>query len=110
MLRVPNVESIRHRRRIFLRWLSTSLQQHTLKMPRFPSAQLAQVLSTHRPPSTSIRRRELVAAQCLDRLQETSRSSHQSRAVFILSRRDGLSFDRNCRASLRIQNPWSRSI
>jgi len=36
----------------------------------------------------------LVAAQCLDRLQETlEKLSPKARAVFILSRRDGLSFD-----------------
>ena len=93
MLRVPNVDSIRSPEAYLFTVAQHVLQQHTLKMAALPSAELAQVLNTqataHTDPAL-----ELVAAQCLDRLQEAlEKLSPNARAVFMLSRRDGLSFD-----------------
>lgn len=93
LLRVPNVESIRSPEAYLFTVAQHVLQQQTLKTAALPSAELAQMLNTqaaaHADPA-----QELVAAQCLDRLQETlEKLSPKPRAVFILSRRDGLSFD-----------------
>jgi RNA polymerase sigma factor (sigma-70 family) len=90
MLRVPNVESIRSPEA----YLFTVAQQHTLKSAALPSADLALALNTQSAAGHADPAQELVAAQCLDRLQETlEKLSPKVRAVFILSRRDGLSFD-----------------
>ena len=94
MLRVPNVESIRSPEAYLFTVAQHVVQQHTLKMAALPSAELAQVLSTQSATAHADPAQELVAAQCLDRLQETlEKLSPKARAVFILSRRDGLSFD-----------------
>ena len=94
MLRVPNVESIRSPEAYLFTVAQHVVQQHTLKMAALPSAELAQVLSTQSATVHVDPAQELVAAQCLDRLQETlEKLSPKARAVFILSRRDGLSFD-----------------
>jgi RNA polymerase sigma factor (sigma-70 family) len=92
MLRVPNVEAVRSPEAYLFTVAQHVLQQHTLKGAALPSAELDTVLSTqasHSDPAL-----ELVAAQCLDSLQETLEGlSPKARAVFMLSRRDGLSFD-----------------
>jgi RNA polymerase sigma factor (sigma-70 family) len=94
MLRVPNVESIRSPEAYLFTVAQHLLQQHTLKMAALPSAELAQVLNTQSGAAHADPAQELVAAQCLDRLQETLETlSPKVRAVFMLSRRDGLSFD-----------------
>ena len=93
MLRVPNVESVRSPEAYLFTVAQHVVQQHTLKSAALRSVQFTQVLatqgaSTHADPAS-----ELVAAQCLSRLQETlDRLSPKARAVFLLSRRDGLSF------------------
>jgi RNA polymerase sigma factor (sigma-70 family) len=94
MLRVPNVESIRSPEAYLFTVAQHLLQQHTLKMAELPPAELAQVLNTQSAAAHADPAQELVAAQCLDRLQETlEKLSPKVRAVFMLSRRDGLSFD-----------------
>jgi RNA polymerase sigma factor (sigma-70 family) len=94
MLRVANVESIRSPEAYLFTVAQHLLQQHTLKMAALPSAELAQVLNTQSVAAHADPAQELVAAQCLDRLQETlEKLSPKARAVFMLSRRDGLSFD-----------------
>lgn len=94
MLRVPNVESIRSPEAYLFTVAQHVLQQHTLKVAALPSAELEKVLSTQASASHSDPALEVVAAQCLDRLQETlEKLSPKARAVFMLSRRDGLSFD-----------------
>jgi RNA polymerase sigma factor (sigma-70 family) len=94
MLRVPNVESIRSPEAYLFTVAQHLLQQHTLKMAALPSAELAQLLNTQSAAAHADPAQELVAAQCLDRLQETLETlSPKARAVFMLSRRDGLSFD-----------------
>jgi RNA polymerase sigma-70 factor (ECF subfamily) len=56
--------------------------------------ELAQVLNTQSSATQADPALELVATQSLDRLQETlEKLSPKVRAVFMLSRRDGLSFD-----------------
>jgi RNA polymerase sigma factor (sigma-70 family) len=87
MLRVPNVDSIRSPEAYLFTVAQHVLQQHTLKVAVLPSADLAKV--PHSDPAL-----EVAASQCLDRLQETfEKLSPKLRAVFMLSRRDGLSFD-----------------
>lgn len=94
MLRVPNVESIRSPEAYLFTVAQHVVQQHSLKSTAVPSVALGlahntQSVSVHADPA-----QELAAAQCLDRLQETLDTlSPKARAVFILSRRDGLSFD-----------------
>jgi RNA polymerase sigma-70 factor (ECF subfamily) len=94
MLRVSDVESIRSPEAYLFTVAQHVLQQHTLKMAALPSAELAQVLNTQSSATHMDPALEFVATQCLDRLQETlEKLSPKARAVFMLSRRDGLSFD-----------------
>ena len=94
MLRVSNVESIRSPEAYLFTVAQHVLQQHTLKMAAMPSVELAQVLNTQSSAAQADPALELVATQSLERLQETlEKLSPKARAVFILSRRDGLSFD-----------------
>jgi RNA polymerase sigma factor (sigma-70 family) len=94
MLRVPNVESIRSPEAYLFTVAQHVLQQHTLKIAALPSAELERVLHTQASSAHSDPALEVVAAQCLDRLQATlEKLSPKARAVFMLSRRDGLSFD-----------------
>jgi RNA polymerase sigma factor (sigma-70 family) len=94
MLRVPNVESIRSPEAYLFTVAQHVVQQHTLKSAALPSAELAIALNTQSATAHADPAQELVATQCLDRLQETlEKLSPKARAVFILSRRDGLSFD-----------------
>jgi RNA polymerase sigma factor (sigma-70 family) len=94
MLRVSNVESIRSPEAYLFTVAQHVVQQHTLKMAALPSVGLAQVLNTQSPATHTDPVLELVATQSLDRLQETlDNLSPKARAVFMLSRRDGLSFD-----------------
>jgi RNA polymerase sigma-70 factor (ECF subfamily) len=94
MLRVPNVESVRSPEAYLFTVAQHVVQQHTLKSAALPSAELEKVLSTQAPTAHLDPALELVAAQSLDRLQETlDKLSPKARAVFMLSRRDGLSFD-----------------
>lgn len=94
MLRVPNADSIRSPEAYLFTVAQHVLQQHGLKVAARPSAELEEVLHTQALRAPSDPALELVAAQCLDRLQETlDKLSPKARAVFMLSRRDGLSFD-----------------
>jgi RNA polymerase sigma factor (sigma-70 family) len=94
MLRVSNVESIRSPEAYLFTVAQHVLQQHTLKMAALPSVELALALSTQSSATQADPALELVATQSLDRLQETLENlSPKVRAVFMLSRRDGLSFD-----------------
>ena len=94
MLRVPNVESIRSPEAYLFTVAQHVVQQHTLKMAELPSVELTQVLNTQSATAHADPAQELVAAQCLDQLQEAlEKLAPKPRAVFILSRRDGLSFD-----------------
>jgi RNA polymerase sigma factor (sigma-70 family) len=94
MLRVPNVESVRSPEAYLFTVAQHVVQQHTLKCAALPSVALDKVLSTqavgvHADPAL-----ELIATQSLDRLQEAlDKLSPKARAVFMLSRRDGMSFD-----------------
>jgi RNA polymerase sigma factor (sigma-70 family) len=94
MMRVPNVESVRSPEAYLFTVAQHVVQQHTLKMAALPSTELDKILNTLAPTAHADPALELVAAQCLDRLQETlDKLSPKARAVFMLSRRDGLSFD-----------------
>lgn len=94
MMRVPNVESVRSPEAYLFTVAQHVVQQHTLRSAALPSAELDKILNTLAPAAHADPALELVAAQCLDRLQETlDKLSPKARAVFMLSRRDGLSFD-----------------
>lgn len=94
MLRVPNVDTIRSPEAYLFTVAQHVLQQHTLKRAALPSIEMQEVLHTQALHVHSDPALELMASQCLDRLQETlEKLSPKARAVFILSRRDGLSFD-----------------
>jgi RNA polymerase sigma factor (sigma-70 family) len=70
------------------------VQQNTLKSAALPSAELEEVLSAEALCAHADPALELIAAQSLNRLQEAlDKLSPKARAVFMLSRRDGLSFD-----------------
>ena len=105
MLRVSNVESIRSPEAYLFTVAQHVVQQHTLKSASLPSVELALALNTQTAAAHADPAQELVAAQCLDRLQETlEKLSPKARAVFILSRRDGLSFD-EIAARLSVSKP-----
>jgi RNA polymerase sigma factor (sigma-70 family) len=105
MLRVSNAESIRSPEAYLFTVAQHVVQQHTLKSASLPSAELALALNTQSAAAHADPAQELVAAQCLDRLQETlEKLSPKARAVFILSRRDGLSFD-EIAARLSVSKP-----
>jgi RNA polymerase sigma factor (sigma-70 family) len=94
MLRVADVNSIRSPEAYLFTVAQHVLQQHTLEMAALPTAELAQVLNTRSSATHADPALEFVATQCLERLQETlEKLPPKVRAVFILSRRDGLSFD-----------------
>jgi RNA polymerase sigma factor (sigma-70 family) len=94
MLRVPNVDSIRSPEAYLFTVAQHVLQQHTLKVAVLPSVELAKVLHTQASGAHSDPALEVAAIQCLHRLQETlEKLPPKLRAVFMLSRRDGLSFD-----------------
>jgi len=91
MLRVPNVESVRSPEAYLFTVAQHVLQQHTLKAAALPTAELEKIVTPTAHPDPAL---ELVATQSLDCLQQTlDKLSPKVRAVFMLSRRDGLSFD-----------------
>jgi RNA polymerase sigma factor (sigma-70 family) len=94
MLRVPNAESVRSPEAYLFTVARHVVQQYTLKSAALPPAELEKILNTQTPTAHADPALELVAVQSLDRLQETlDKLSPKARAVFMLSRRDGLSFD-----------------
>ena len=94
MLRVPNLESVRSPEAYLFTVAQHVVQQHTLKSAALPTAELDRILNTRTPTAHPDPALELAAAQSLERLQETlDQLSPKVRAVFMLSRRDGLSFD-----------------
>jgi RNA polymerase sigma factor (sigma-70 family) len=96
MMRVPNVESVRSPEAYLFTVAQHVVQQHTLKASATPpSADLARMLTERQPAgSYADPALEVHAEQCLERLQGgLDRLSPKVRATFLLSRRDGLSFD-----------------
>jgi len=95
MMRVPNVESVRSPEAYLFTVAQHVLQQHTLKASAAPvSADLAHLLTERTPGTHADPALEVHAEQCLERLQGgLDRLSPKARATFLLSRRDGLSFD-----------------
>jgi len=95
MLRVPNIESIRSPEAYLFTVAQHVLQQHTLRQTaRPPSVELTQMLDM---PSTMPDVDPVLAtdaAQCVELLQDAIEElSPKVRAVFLLHRRDGLSFE-----------------
>jgi RNA polymerase sigma-70 factor (ECF subfamily) len=95
MMRVPNVESVRSPEAYLFTVAQHVVQQHTLKQSATPpSADLARLLTERQTVPYSDPALEVHADQCLHRLQGgLDQLSPKMRATFLLSRRDGLSFD-----------------
>jgi RNA polymerase sigma factor (sigma-70 family) len=95
MMRVPNVESIRSPEAYLFTVAQHVVQQHTLKASAAPpSADLARLLTERDTQGAGDPALEVHADECLKRLQGGLDALHpKARATFLLSRRDGLSFD-----------------
>jgi RNA polymerase sigma factor (sigma-70 family) len=95
MMRVPNVESVRSPEAYLFTVAQHVVQQHTLKQSAAPpSADLARMLTERQTVPYSDPALEVHADQCLHQLQGgLDALSPKVRATFLLSRRDGLSFD-----------------
>ena len=95
MMRVPNAESVRSPEAYLFTVAQHVVQQHTLKQSAAPpSADLVRMLAERQPGTYADPALEVHAEQCLERLQGGLDSlSPKVRATFLLSRRDGLSFD-----------------
>jgi len=93
MLRVPNIESVRSPEAYLFTVAQHVVHQHTLKQSAAPpSAELARMLTSRQHASDPAM--EVHAHQCLEQLQSTlDQLSPKVRATFLMSRRDGLSFD-----------------
>lgn len=95
MMRIPHVESVRSPEAYLFTVAQHVLQQHTLKQSAAaPTADLEHALTEKSFVSAADPPLEAHAEQCLERLQEVlDHLSPKVRATFLLSRRDGLSFD-----------------
>lgn len=96
MMRVPNVESVRSPEAYLFTVAQHVLQQHRLKQSTIPpSTDLAGLLGDRDPRATfADPALEVHADQCLERLQGgLDKLSPKVRATFLLSRRDGLTFE-----------------
>jgi RNA polymerase sigma factor (sigma-70 family) len=95
MLRVPNFEAVPCPEAHLFTVAEDAVQEHVLKhAPRRSSITFVQVFREHAYSLHADPELELMATQCLDGLQEAfDKLSPKARAVYILSRRDGLSLD-----------------
>jgi RNA polymerase sigma factor (sigma-70 family) len=95
MMRVPNVESVRSPEAYLFTVAQHVVQQHTLKASAAPpTSDLARLLSERSPGTYADPALEVHAEELLERLQGgLDRLAPKVRATFLLSRRDGLSFD-----------------
>jgi RNA polymerase sigma factor (sigma-70 family) len=95
MLRIPNIESIRSPQAYLFTVAQHVVQQHALRpWARAPSAELAHTLTAQHGPGPPDPALEMDAHQCLEQLQNAlDQLSPKARATFLLSRRDGLSFE-----------------
>jgi RNA polymerase sigma factor (sigma-70 family) len=95
MMRIPHVESVRSPEAYLFTVAQHVLQQHTLKQSTSaPTADFQHTLTERAFASMTDPPLEVQAEQCLERLQTVlDQLSPKVRATFLLSRRDGLSFD-----------------
>jgi RNA polymerase sigma factor (sigma-70 family) len=95
MLRVPNIESIRSPEAYLFTVAHHVVQQHTLRLSAAPPCvELTQMLNSPQAAPDTDPVLEIDALQCLDQLQGAlEKLSPKVRAIFLLHRRDGLSFD-----------------
>jgi RNA polymerase sigma factor (sigma-70 family) len=95
MMRIPHAESIRSPEAYLFTVAQHVLQQHTLRQSANPpAADFERALSETSAGAHADPPLEVHAEQCLERLQEVlDRLPAKVRATFLLSRRDGLSFD-----------------
>jgi len=95
MMRVPNVESVRSPEAYLFTVAQHVVREHALKASASPpSPDPVRILTEREGVTYSDPASEVHAQQCLERLQGgLDRLSPKVRATFLLSRRDGLSFD-----------------
>lgn len=96
MLRIPSIESIRSPEAYLFTVAHHVVQQHTLRSSAASSSTvpLTPVLESPRIAVDADPRLEMDAQQCLEQLQaELDELPPKARAVFLMHRRDGLSFD-----------------
>ena len=95
MLRVPNAESIRSPEAYLFTVAQHVVQQHSLRSSAAPRlVELTQTFGQVRAAPEANPELDASAQQSLDQLQSALDQLHpKARAAFILSRRDGLSFD-----------------
>jgi len=98
MMRVPNIDSVRSPEAYLFTVAQHVVQQHTLRQSTrlLPSSSypLSRVFEGEGAGGGADPALEVHADQCLERLQGgLDRLSPKMRATFLLSRRDGLSFD-----------------
>lgn len=92
MLRVPNAESIRSPEAYLFTVAQHVVQQQALQSGT--PAQLMRMLDPSQSTHEANPEQDASAQQCLEQLQQALDGLHpKARAAFILSRRDGLSFD-----------------
>ena len=93
MMRVPNVESVRSPEAYLFTVAQNVVREHGLKASAAaPSPDLVRILTERQGVTDPVT--EVYAQQCLERLQGgLDRLPPKARATFLLSRRDGLSFD-----------------
>jgi RNA polymerase sigma factor (sigma-70 family) len=106
MLRVPNIESIRSPEAYLFTVAQHVIQQHMLRQSATPPCvDFAGVLGARQATPDADPALELDAQQCLEQLQGAlDQLSPKVRATFMMSRRDGLSFD-EIAARLGISRP-----
>lgn len=96
MLRIPNIESIRSPEAYLFTVAHHVVQQHTLRASAVSSSTVAlkPVLDSPRIAFDADPQLEIDAQQCLEQLQAAlDELTPKIRAVFLMHRRDGLSFD-----------------
>jgi len=95
MLRIPKVESIRSPEAYLFTVAQHVIQQHTLRQSALPpSVEFARMLNSRHATPYADPALEVDAHQCLEQLQNAlDQLSPRVRATFMMSRRDGLSFD-----------------
>jgi RNA polymerase sigma factor (sigma-70 family) len=95
MLRVTKIESIRSPEAYLFTVAQHVLQQHALRQSAMPpSAELARMLHSQHTCPDADPALEMDAHECLEQLQGAlDEFSPNVRATFMMSRRDGMSFD-----------------
>ena len=108
MLRIPSVESVRSPEAYLFTVAQHVVQQHALRVSGVPSTIELKRVFAAAPVAAPDPVLAVDAEQCLEQLQMAlDQLSPKARAVFLLHRRDGLSFD-EIAARLGISRPMAK--